>query len=86
MEGRFDDAEKFISPLEQRDEGNFEKVLSFVRKQKFLEAIENSTDPNLDELVALLNDLESLCEREDFNKLCYCLSLGKINEHPDFSD
>jgi WD40 repeat protein len=86
MEGRFDDAEKFISPLRSRPEFNYTKVLFEIRKEKFLEALENSESPNLQELVSALKEIESLSSKEEFNNLCYCLSLNKITDHPDYSN
>ena len=86
MEGRFDDAEKFISPLRYRLEFNHTKVLFEILKEKFLEALENSESPNLQDLVSALKDIESLSSKEEFNNLCYCLSLNKITDHPDYSN
>ena len=86
MEGRFDDAEKFISPLRSRLEFNHTKVLFEILKEKFLEALENSESPNLQDLVSALKDIESLSSKEEFNNLCYCLSLNKITDHPDYSN
>jgi WD repeat-containing protein 47 len=86
MEGRFEDSEKFIAPLRSRSEFNYTKVLFEIRKQKFLEALENSESPNLQELVIALKEIESLSNKEEFNTLCYCLSLNKITDHPDYSN
>lgn len=86
IEGRFEDAEKFISPLRSRSEFNHTRVLFEIRKEKFLEALENSETPNLQDLVAELKEIESLSNKEEFNTLCYCLSLNKITDHPEYSD
>ena len=86
MDGRFEDAEKFISPLKPRPEFNHTRVLFEIRKEKFLEALENSDSPNLQELVTALKEIESLSNKEEFNTLCYCLSLNKITDHPEYSN
>ena len=86
MEGRFEDAEKFIAPLRARAEFNHTRVLFEIRKEKFLEALENSDSPNLQELVTALKEIESLSNKEEFNTLCYCLSLNKITDHPDYQN
>ena len=86
MEGRFDDAEKFISPLRSRSEFNYTRVLFEIRKERFLEALENSDSPNLQDLVTDLKEIESLSNKEEFNNLCYCLSLNKITDHPDYTN
>lgn len=86
IEGRFDDAEKFIQPLRSRSEFNHSKVLYEIRKQRFLESIENSDSPNLQELVNALKEIEVLANKEDFNTLCLCLSLDKITDHQDYAD
>ena len=86
MEGRFEDAEKFIAPLRSRPEFNHTQVLFEIRKERFLEALETSDSPNLQELVAELKEIESLSNKEEFNALCYCLSLNKITDHPDYQN
>lgn len=86
MDGRFEDAEKFITPLNSRPEFNYSQVLFEIRKEKFLESLENSDSPNLQELVAALKEIESISNKEEFNALCYCLSLNKITDHPDYAN
>lgn len=85
LDGRFEDAEKLIFPLKQRSQHSYNRVISAVHTQKYLEALENSADPNLEELAKLLKGLEGICEPEEFNNLRYCLTLNSISEHPRFS-
>jgi WD40 repeat protein len=84
MNGRFDDAEKFILPLKNRSELGYKKVVFFVRQQRFLEGLESSSDPNLDILIGWLKELESVADSREFENMCHLLSLNKINEHPEF--
>lgn len=85
MEGRFEDVETFISPLLSRNQSIYNKVAYAVRKQEFLEKLENSNDPQLDELVKLLKDIEKVASSTEFNSLCSVLSLNKLTDHQDFA-
>ncbi|CAG9323077.1 unnamed protein product [Blepharisma stoltei] len=85
-DGRFEDAETFITPLKNRSEPSYNKVLYTLRKQRFLEALESATDPKLDDLVGWLKELESVAAREDFSELCHIISLNKIIDHPDYAN
>mmetsp|Transcript_12878 Transcript_12878/g.18816 ORF Transcript_12878/g.18816 Transcript_12878/m.18816 type:complete len:657 (+) Transcript_12878:11-1981(+) len=86
MDGRFEDAEKFINPLKSRSEDSHNKVVYLLRKERFLEALETSNDPKLDDLIGWLKEIESVAIREDYNNLCYCLSLNKITDSPEYKD
>lgn len=86
MDGRFEDAENFIEPVESSNKTSYNSLMYSIRKQKFLEALESSANPELENLVIWLKDLEAIADRDDFNNLCYCLSLNKITDHPDYSD
>lgn len=56
-----------------------EQVLFEMRKQKFLELLDSqSLSPAVMELVENLKELESKCSREEFNSLCYCLTLDRV--------
>jgi WD40 repeat protein len=85
-EGRFDDAERFIQPLCNRYKEKHSQIVFQIRKAKFLEQIEASTNPNVEELVTLLRDLENLAPREELSKLFYCLNLSKLQDSPEFRD
>jgi hypothetical protein len=41
---------------------------------------------DMEEVVALLKTLEKHCSRAEFNTLCHCLTLERLNDHPDFAD
>lgn len=84
-EGRFGDAEKFVLPLKSRSESDYNAALLALRKQKFLENIENAGSPNMQELTALLREIESLSTAEEFSQLCLCLSLDKVTDHADYA-
>lgn len=84
-DGRFEDAEIFVTPLKQRSENGYERVLFSIKRSRFLEALETSTDPKLDDLTNLLKDLESISNKDDFEILCQILSLNKLTDHSDYA-
>jgi len=85
MDGRWRDAEQFLAPLEGTEGFDYNQVLFELRRQKFLELLEHqSLTPAVVELVDGLKALEKECSREEFNSLCYLLTLGKLTDHPDF--
>lgn len=86
MEGRYEDVETFISPLLNRDQISYNKVSFAIRKQEFLEKLEMSSDPQLDDLVVLLKEIEKASCPSDFTSFCTVLSLNKVNEHSDYTD
>ena len=53
-----------------------------MRRQKFLEMV----DKNESSLsyVKALKDLEGLWTKEEFNSLWYCLTISKLNDHPNY--
>ncbi|CAG9323575.1 unnamed protein product [Blepharisma stoltei] len=85
-DGRFDDAEIFITPLQERSIKDYEKVLFSIKKSKFLETLETSIDPKLDDLTKLIKDIETISSKEDFDHLCQILSMNKLADHPDYAD
>lgn len=84
MEGRFDDIETFTSPLQSRNQSIYNKVSFAIRKQEFLEKLEHSSDPQLDDLVKLLKEIEKVASSQEFSSLCSVLSLNKLTDHQDF--
>ena len=86
MEGRYEDIETFITPLLNRNQTSYNNIAFMIRKQEFLEKLENSTDPQLDELVVVLKEIEKTCPSEDFSNFCSVLSLNKVTEHADYVD
>lgn len=38
------------------------------------------------DLVEALGAIEPLCSRAEFNRLCYCLTLDSLHDHPQYSD
>ncbi|CAN0228638.1 unnamed protein product, partial [Ectocarpus fasciculatus] len=58
-----------------------------IRKQAFLEQLENNNGDKDDTraLVKALHKLERGSSTEEFNELCYCLTLPGVCSHPDFT-
>lgn len=86
MEGRYDDIETFITPLLNRNQAVYNQVSFSVKKQEFLEKLENSSDPQLDDLVKLLKEIEKVASSTDFNSLCSILSLNKLTDHQEYAN
>ena len=89
LDGQWEDAENFVSPLRKKagESGfNFERVMFELRKQRFLELVDGKDQEGaVLELTAGLKELEGRCSKEEFNKLCYCLTLESLSDHPDYS-
>eukprot|EP00762_Andalucia_godoyi_P002138 ANDGO_02522.mRNA.1 Vegetative incompatibility protein HET-E-1 len=86
LEGAWDDVCAFLSPLQTRVDFDYKAALFAVKKQKFLEMLSSEKlSPAVVELVDGLKELEDKCSREEFNSLCYVLTLKKLQDHPDFS-
>ena len=86
MEGRYEDIKSFIIPLSNRNQVSYNKVAYIVGKQEFLEKLEKSMDPKLDDLITLLKEIEKTCPSDDFSKFCSVLSLNKVTDHEDYTD
>lgn len=41
--------------------------------------------PEVMELVQALKQLEGYCSKQEFNNLCYCLTLDRLSQHPAFT-
>ncbi|CAN0547137.1 unnamed protein product, partial [Ectocarpus sp. 12 AP-2014] len=86
LDGRWEDVMILIEPLRPRsvvhDRACFE-----IRKQAFLEQLENNNGDKDDAraLVKALHKLERGSSTEEFNELCYCLTLPSVRSHPDFT-
>jgi hypothetical protein len=58
-----------------------------LKKEQFLELLENQEDNLLaGDLLSKLKELEEYCSKEVFNNLCYCLTLSKLKDHPDYKN
>ena len=88
LDGQWDDAENFVQPLKKNMESNdfdFDRVMFEIRKQRFLELVDGrDQDGAVDALTVGLKSLEGRCSKEEFNKLCYCLTLETLSDHPDY--
>lgn len=87
MEGAFEDALAFLKPLEHHHVFDYQRAVFLVKKQRFLEMVAaERLSPAVVELVDGLKELEPCCSKEEFNTLCYCLSLKKLQDHPEYRD
>ncbi|SPR00055.1 CTLH domain-containing protein [Plasmodiophora brassicae] len=85
LDGQWDDAHRFIEPL--RDRANFDhRLVTFeLRRQRFLELVDSQDlSSAVVELVEHLKALEDSCSKSEFNALCYCLTVGRLRDHPDY--
>jgi WD40 repeat protein len=86
MEGLFAEAEKMIAPIQSRNSENYQAILFQIRKQAFLEKIEESTSGDVQVLVKMLKEIEQLAGKEEFSRLCRLLSLSKLSDDPEYED
>eukprot|EP00960_Hanusia_phi_P064401 765784-Hanusia_phi.AAC.2 len=85
LRGEWKNAEDFIKPLQSSVKEDYARVLFAVRKQQFLELLDDvESRPELPELVKVLKALEELCSRSEFKELCFFLTLSDIREHGDY--
>ncbi|CAM9640408.1 unnamed protein product, partial [Heterosigma akashiwo] len=86
LDGQWEDVEQFIQPLEGLS-NRYNEGLFHLRKQRFLEMLENSdSDSDLTEVTDLLKSIEPLCNQATFHSLCYCLTLPSVRDHPDYGE
>ncbi|EKX37220.1 hypothetical protein GUITHDRAFT_155025, partial [Guillardia theta CCMP2712] len=85
LRGEWKNAEEFIRPLQSSVKEDYARVLFAVRKQQFLELLDDAESrPELPELVKVLKGLEELCSRSEFKELCFFLTLSDLREHGDY--
>ena len=85
LDAQFDDAESFVVPLANVDDFDADRVLFEIRRQRFLELVDgNEGEAAQHVLSTTLKQLESKCSRAEWHKLCYCLTLQSLADHPDY--
>lgn len=84
LDGRWEDAQDFVSPFAAKAPGfDVGKVMFQLKRQKFLELVGGSSArPEVMELVDGLKQLEGHCSKQEFNNLCYCLTLNTLTGEP----
>lgn len=86
MEGLFTEAEKMIAPIQSRNFDSYQAILFQIRKQTFLEKIEESSSSDVQILVKMLKEIEQLAGKEEFARLCKLLSLSKLSDDAEYED
>lgn len=84
IEGQWEDAEIFLQPLKLKKNFNHNAVVFELRRQKFLEMVDNNESYMA--YVKALKQLEGLCTKEEFNSLWYWLTISKLNDHPSYKN
>ena len=81
LEGNWNESEEIINSINQNNVNNFpyRKAIFELKKQQFLEAVEsepnqNSNGGDVENLVAQLKYLQTLCPPDEFKKILQCLS------------
>ena len=81
LEGNWSESEEIINSINQNNNNNFpyRKAIFELKKQQFLEAVESepnqsSNGGDVENLVAQLKYLQTLCPPEEFKKILQCLS------------
>eukprot|EP00002_Diphylleia_rotans_P004178 TRINITY_DN13005_c0_g1_i1.p1 TRINITY_DN13005_c0_g1~~TRINITY_DN13005_c0_g1_i1.p1 ORF type:complete len:685 (-),score=92.29 TRINITY_DN13005_c0_g1_i1:121-2175(-) len=87
LDGNWDGIERFLRPYQKRIGAGFRTILFSIRKQRFLEAVEyQHLNPAVVQLVDGLKDLENQCSPQEFNELCYIITLPRISDHPRYGN
>ena len=81
LEGNWNESEEIINSINQNNINNFpyRKAIFELKKQQFLEAVESepnqsSNGGDVENLVAQLKYLQTLCSPDEFKKILQCLS------------
>ena len=81
LEGNWNESEEIINSINQNNTNNFpyRKAIFELKKQQFLEAVESEPNQNnnggdVENLVAQLKYLQTLCPPDEFKKILQCLS------------
>ena len=81
LEGNWNESEEIINSINQNNVNNFpyRKAIFELKKQQFLEAVESepnqsSNGGDVENLVAQLKYLQTLCPPDEFKKILQCLS------------
>jgi len=81
LEGNWNESEEIINSINQNNTNNFpyRKAIFELKKQQFLEAVESepnqsSNGGDVENLVAQLKYLQTLCPPDEFKKILQCLS------------
>ena len=81
LEGNWAESEEILNSISQNNLQNFpyRKAIFELKKQQFLEAVEsepnqNSNGGDVENLVAQLKYLQTLCSQDEFKKILQCLS------------
>lgn len=86
LEGQWDDVENFLEMTQIREKIDTNQIAFVIGRQRYLELLVTHQLDDQNYLLAVLKNLEELCHTKDqYNELCYLLSLKSINEHPDYS-
>lgn len=85
LDAQWEDFENMVRPLSGERGFDLDRILFLIRRQKFLELLyQQSLGNAVVELVDRLKELEGKCSKAEFQQLCYCLTLKKLTDHPDF--
>mmetsp|Transcript_23453 Transcript_23453/g.41497 ORF Transcript_23453/g.41497 Transcript_23453/m.41497 type:complete len:705 (+) Transcript_23453:52-2166(+) len=86
LDGQWEDLENIILPLkDEAADFDFERIQFLIHRQKFLEMLySQSLSSAVVELVENLKQFEGKCSGQEFQQLCYCVTLPKLTDHPDF--
>ena len=86
LEGLWDDVENFLELSQIRDkQPDYGQLLFQIGKQRYLELLAGQQLDDQNYLLAVLKNLEQLCQsKEQYNGLCYLLTLKSLQEHPDY--
>ncbi|RWS04526.1 WD repeat-containing protein 47-like protein [Dinothrombium tinctorium] len=95
LDGQWDDVLEFIQPLTTCNGFDKKAIYYLIYKHKYLELLcirsEASPFQNMEvavaEVVKCLNKLDEYCpSKEDYNELCFLLTLPSLDQHKDYKN
>jgi len=86
MGGEWRQCERFLEPLAERSPADGKRAMFLLGRQRFLELLESQAEsPNVEALVDALEALEEFCTKEEYNELCYVMTLTRLQKHSRYA-
>jgi len=68
-EGKFEDVERLVETVKEKSTLAHSRIIGYIRKEKFMEALEGNVLPEAQDLANALKDIEGLLPREEYETL-----------------
>lgn len=73
-EGKFEDVERLVETVKEKSTLAHSRIIGYIRKEKFMEALEGNVLPEAQDLATALKDIEGLLPRDEYEALCSVLT------------